>query len=83
MLIFVSLEPPRKINNVLYYRDSSTRFFVFLHELTPYGLLIHTLKYFLNSVSNLRRYSYSKVKIRDSALSDTALIPNQCCRSQR
>ncbi len=36
-------------------------------------------KIFFYSVSNSRRYSYSKVKIRKSALSDTALIPNQCC----
>ncbi len=40
-------------------------------------------KIFLNSVLNSRRYSYSKVKIRESALSDTALIPNQCFRIQR
>jgi hypothetical protein len=40
-------------------------------------------KIFLNSVSNSRRYLYSKVKIRESSLSDTALIPNQCCQIQR
>ncbi len=40
-------------------------------------------KIFSNSVSNSRRYSYSKVKICESALLDTALIPNQCCRIQR
>jgi hypothetical protein len=32
--------------------------------------------------SNLQRYSYSKVKIRESALADKALISNQCCRIQ-
>ncbi len=31
-------------------------------------------KIFSNSVSNSRRHSYSKVKIRESVLSDTALI---------
>ncbi len=40
-------------------------------------------KIFPNSVSNSRIYSYSKVKIHKSGLSDTALIPNQCCRIQR
>ncbi len=32
--------------------------------------------------SNSERYSYLKVKICKSALSDTALIPNQCCQIQ-
>jgi hypothetical protein len=40
-------------------------------------------KIFSNSVPNSRRYLYPKVKIRGSALSDTALIPNQRCIIQR
>ncbi len=40
-------------------------------------------KIFSNSDSNSGRYLYSKVKIRESALLDTALIPNQCCQIQR
>jgi hypothetical protein len=59
---------------------TGSRFFTLgcFHELTPYGPLIHTQKYFQD-----RFRIRGDIHIPESALSDTALIPNQCCRLQR